>query len=302
MNTPATVNQSAHKSTHNSTHNCAQASLVTYKSLWGNTRSALEVSELAKQQGFSGLEAPFPNNEKDVSALKQALKAFELDFILEIPTTESYVPDRSASLEKHLNSISKNLEKTDKVRPQFITCLGGCDAWEIQKSVDFFAQAIELAARYELEISFETHRGRSLFTPWATVKIIEQLPQLKLTFDLSHWQVVCEGLQATEEKLIQQLASNAFHIHGRVGYDQGPQVPDPRQGIYQHALNTHLNWWQILWNKQIELGKSQLTVTPEFGPDGYQYRDLRGENDLVNLDEINHFMSEKIKSHFAQSF
>jgi hypothetical protein len=44
-----------------------------------------------------------------------------------------------------------------------------------------------------------------------------------------------------------EFARATKHIHARVGYAQGPQVPDPRAPEYQAALVAHERWWdQIL--------------------------------------------------------
>ncbi len=265
--------------------------LQCYKSMWGLSGDLDHIVKTAKEQGYEGIEGPIPETVSQRQYLSQLLKDYDLFYIAEIATTETYVPDRSISLKGHIEYLKEKLDHLTPLNPQFITCLGGCDAWSTMQSVDFFSHAIGLADDHDLIISFETHRGRSLFNPWKTLSIVNHIPSIKLTFDLSHWDVVCEGLQTTEEEIIQKLASNTHHIHGRVGYDQGPQVSDPRIGIYQQELERYATWWQWLWHAQRQQDYKVVTMTPEFGVDGYQYRSCDGNKTLVDLDEINLYMA-----------
>ena len=106
--------------------------------------------------------------------------------------------------------------------PMFITVIGGCDAWTLTQSVEFFGEAMEISKALGVRMSFETHRSRCLFNPWTTREILLQLPAMELTCDFSHWCVVCERLIDTEPEIIALCAERAHHIHARVGYDQGP--------------------------------------------------------------------------------
>lgn len=272
--------------------------LECYKSLWGATNRLLPAVDDAARDGFCGVEGPLPENHSLRIGFFEAIKSAKLKYIAEVATTGTYVPDRRISVEGHLDYLEKQLAVLAEVQPEFITCLGGCDAWPMDDSIRFFERAMELAGQYNLFICFETHRGRSLFNPWITQEIAKALPELTLTFDLSHWCVVCEGLQETEEQIIRSLACRVQHIHARVGYDQGPQVPQPFSGVYREDCQRHLRWWRWLWQSQQQRGYRASTVTPEFGPDGYEYRDPEGGSALVDLDAINRDMASLLRRSF----
>ena len=159
---------------------------------------------------------------------------------------------------------------------------------------------MELAKRSGVTLSFETHRSRSLFNPWVTQRIVEQLPDISLTVDFSHWCVVCERLIDTELDVIHAIADNVFHIHSRVGYEQGPQVPDPRAPEYTYALRAHQNWWQIIWQSQLKRQFKVTTMTPEFGPDGYLHETPFSQLPVANLWELNQWMAIEEKKHYAR--
>jgi len=274
--------------------------LYLFKTLWGFTGTYQEAIEQVLAAGMQGIEGPVPDSQKERDELGQLLAEHGLSYIAEITTAGSYVPDRNATLEHHLDSFESKLAASMALNPLFITCLGGCDAWPEMQSVEFFSKSMELARQAEITVSFETHRGRSLFNPWITQRVVEQIPEIRLTCDFSHWCVVCERLVDTEIDIIQQIAINAHHIHARVGYDQGPQVPNPAAPEYKPALKAHQNWWEILWQSQQERGYQVATMTPEFGPDGYLHEAPFTREPVANLWELNTWMAKEEREHFQR--
>ena len=274
--------------------------LQLFKTLWGHEGATELAIEQALAAGFSGLEGPAPENAVQASSMQRQLEESGLSYIAEITTAGSYVPERLASLQQHIDSFSMKLEHSMRLEPLFITCLGGCDAWREDDSIEFFSTAMELAKSAGIPVSFETHRSRSMFNPWVTQHIVEQLPQILLTVDFSHWCVVCERLMDTELDVIQAIAGNVQHIHARIGYEQGPQVPDPRAPEYEYALRAHQNWWQIIWRSQIQRQYKSTTMTAEFGPDGYLQAAPFSQKPVAELWDLNQWMATEECRHFAQ--
>ena len=273
--------------------------LKLFKTLWGFSGPYGNAIQEAIAAGMDGIEGPAPRNAQEGKALFAQLQDAQLDYIAEITTAGSYVPDRNASLQQHLDSLAEKLEASVRLAPRFVTCLGGCDAWPESKNLEFFVRAMDIAAEYDVSISFETHRGRAFFNPWVTQRLVEQLPQIKLTCDFSHWCVVCERLIDTELELIESLAPHAHHIHARVGYDQGPQVPHPAAPEYEPALHAHQRWWQLIWDAQRVAGYEVTTMTPEFGPDGYLHEQPFTRQPVADLWEINQWMAKEERRHFG---
>ncbi len=242
--------------------------LQLFKTMWGFEGDFEEACVQAKAAGFNGIEGRAPEDAQERSLWKTALEKHGLAYIAEIVTGGDYVPRRDAALEEHLHDVETALQNSLELSPLFATCIGGCDAWSEEESIRFFTEAMKLAERCGMIINFETHRSRSLFNPWTTRRILEALPQMQLTADISHWCVVCERQMDTELDTIAAIAPNVRHIHARVGYDQGPQVPHPGAPEYASALAAHQQCWEIFWEAQQARG-IQTTMTPEFGPDGY---------------------------------
>lgn len=272
--------------------------LNIFKTLWGATGSNTRSIEQLLDAGLQGLEGPAPPSAMARKEMQRSLVKNELKYIAEITTAGSYVPDRQATLEQHLSSFEQKLIDSIELNPLFITCLAGCDAWPEQQSIEFFQRAIELANQYDLHVSFETHRSRSLFNPWVTQRIVEQIPEILLTVDFSHWCVVCERLMDTEIDVIHAIADRVLHIHARIGYEQGPQVPDPRAAEYQYAVHAHQSWWEIIWKSQLNRNFETTTMTPEFGPDGYLHLLPHSQEPVADLWELNQWMANEERCHF----
>ncbi len=270
-----------------------------FKTIWGFEGDFETACAEAVEAGFDGIEGRAPEDAQTRAEWKAALEKHGLAYIAEIVTGGDYVPERHLSVEAHLDDVEKALKNSAELSPRFATCIGGCDAWSEIASLRFFTEAMALAERYGITISFETHRSRSLFTPWVTRRIVKALPQIALTADISHWCVVCERQMDSELDTITAIAPNVRHIHARVGYDQGPQVPHPAAPEYAYALEAHRQCWEIFWDAQRANGL-QTTMTPEFGPDGYLHTLPFTQAPVADLWEINRWMGKEERSHYKR--
>lgn len=279
--------------------------LQTFKTLWGYPHldeldSLRSACVLAKADGFDGVEGPIPAEAARAEYFADSLQQYELAYIAEICTAGSYVPDRRASVAQHLQDLQQQLDNLGPMQPLLVNCLGGCDAWSLEESLRFFNDALEIADRVGVRISFETHRGRSLYSPWVTEQLLAR-QSLPLTCDFSHWCVVCEGLSASEDALLQAVAEHAVHVHGRIGYDQGPQISDLDSALFKDDIARHWQWWQWIWTAQRQRQLSISTFTPEFGPDGYQQRVPQTGEPVGDLRDFNRRMAAMAREQFCRA-
>lgn len=273
--------------------------LDLFKTLWGHAGSLAEAAGMARAAGFAGLEATLPTEAARRRELAAVLRDHELAYIGEVYTGGWYVPDRRATPERHLADVGQALAAADALAPRFVTCIGGCDAWPLDTSLGFFEAALRLAEGAGHRLLFETHRSRILFNPWVTVEVLKRLPELALTCDFSHWCVVCERALDDETEAIDRVIDHARHIHARVGYDQGPQVPHPAAPEYAGWLASHQRLWQRIWQRQQERGEPATTMTPEFGPDGYLHELPYTRMPVADLWQVNAWMGATEREHFA---
>ena len=270
--------------------------LQLYKTLWGHQGALAAAADQALASGCIGLEGNADRLPRD--ELREVLQSRGLAYIQEIVTAGNYVPRRHDTVQEHLADVEHQLRLGQSLQPQFVTIIGGCDAWSLEQSVHFFGEAQELAARMGIVCSFETHRSRSLFNPWITLAVLERLPELKLTCDFSHWVVVLERQLDDDWDAVREVAKHAHHIHARVGYDQGPQVPHPAAPEYASALASHQRCWETIWSQQFALGRACSTMTPEFGPDGYLHTLPYTRQPVADLEQINAWMAHTERQHF----
>lgn len=280
--------------------------LQLYRTLWGAGVDYRLIAEEARQAGFDGLEGGLPAAANACTELLAALRETGLKYIGEICTGGHsgawWIPLRSASLADHLRSFEEGLQaySSSEVKVEFINCMGGLDAWPIATSVEFFARASALATAYGMTVNFETHRARSLFSPWATLAIVRELPEIRLTCDLSHWCVVAERLIDEETEALSAVYPRTHHVQCRVGYAQGPQVPDPAAPAYRPALEAHQRWWAEIWSAQRAQGHTTTTMTPEFGPDGYLQTNPVTGRPVADLWQVNRWMANTEREHFKR--
>lgn len=273
--------------------------LLIFRSLWTNGFSLPEALDDVASGRFDGLEGPIPSELPKRREFIARLKEADIPFVAEIVTGGNYVPvERTPAA--HLDAFARQLDLAASAKPRFATVLFGCDAWGVGATVECLGRALDLAAERDLPASFETHRSRPTFNPWVTAELLRQLPALELTCDFSHWCCVCERLVLDDEpELLAFIAARARHIHGRVGYAQGPQVPHPAAPEYRTELLAHERWWNAIFDAQVESGREELTLTPEFGPDGYLHAEPFFGREAANLDEVNRWMATRQRERFA---
>ncbi|NJR12824.1 sugar phosphate isomerase/epimerase [bacterium] len=194
--------------------------LKCVRHLWGVEDSSEATFLKIQQKGYAGIEAPLPITG-EAERFQGRLHDFGFFYIPQIFT-------QGRSVDQHLESFAQQVEACTAFKPVFINAHSGRDAWTEAESSRFFVQALEIEAQMGVTVAHETHRGRILYNPWVTSRLLTQFPTLKLCGDFSHWVCVCERLLDTETEIIQQAAEQCLHVHARVGYEEGPQVPDPR--------------------------------------------------------------------------
>lgn len=274
--------------------------LKIFKTLWGCDLSIEQAVDQALNAGFQGIEGRAPQEAREQARWASLFEQACLDYVAEVVTGGDYVPHPSATPEQHLADLKSGLENSMALNPKFATCITGYDAWPESESIDFFKAAIALAQTYGLPINFETHRSRSLFNPWVTQRIAQAIPEMRLTLDISHWCVVCERLMDSEIAVLESFLHQVKHVHARVGYDQGPQVPHPGAPEYSAALLSHQTIWARVWQLQEQGGQACTSMTPEFGPDGYLHQLPFTQAPVADLWEINQWMAEAERAHFQR--
>lgn len=111
---------------------------------------------------------------------------------------------------------------------------------------------------------------------------------------------VCESHLEDQEEAIELAIQRAIHIHGRIGFPEGPQVPHPASPYFEKELGLFLGWWERMFAAQAQAVTERATFTAEFGPPGYMPTDPFTNKPVSDLWEVNEWMTEHLKKHFEQ--
>jgi sugar phosphate isomerase/epimerase len=230
--------------------------LLIFRALWGMTGTLPEQLEQVAQAGYDGFElwpSQWSESRTDMLALAQQ---FGLRMIVGAPLQSKA-------------EIAPTLNKLAEFMPERINLHSGQDNMGRDAGCAFFEEALRVQETIGVPVGHETHRGRLLFTPWETAFYLTQFDGLRLTADYSHWVNVCERLPLDEAGSLALANQRCVHIHGRVGYEQGPQVPDPSAPEYATQLAWHEAQWTQIRDSHRQNGRQTLTFTPEYGPPDY---------------------------------
>lgn len=74
-------------------------------------------------------------------------------------------------------------------------------------------------------------------------------PDLKLCADLSHFSCVAESnpYEGEINKVVAALTPAVRHVHARVGFEEGPQIPDPRTPTWSSYMEGYKVWWKGIY-------------------------------------------------------
>jgi sugar phosphate isomerase/epimerase len=203
-----------------------------------------------------------------------------------------------ADYTKHYDLYAAWLEKIKIFPCAKINSQTGKDFFSVEQNSALIALATQMGTQTGVQIVHETHRNKFSFAAHITRHYLEQMPDLKLTLDISHWICVAESFLEDQQETVQLAIDRTEHVHARVGYPCGPQIPDPRVPEWQHALNTHLTWWdKIAERKKKE--NTLLTISPEFGPHPYMVHIPGTSTPIANQWDVNIFMMDLLKKRYS---
>jgi len=191
-------------------------------------------------------------------------------------------PPQGRSVAAHIAVFAaqvREVAQSPALRPLLLAVSGqsGRDYFDESEADAFLAAADALAAELGVRVQHETHRHRLLFSPWAARAAVARRPALRLIADLSHYLCVCEAPceDADLAEAVAELLPRVSHTHARVGYEEGPQVPDVTDARWARHVEGHAKWWAAIMRAHCARGEALCTVTPEFlpfpyGPPGFE--------------------------------
>lgn len=261
--------------------------LAFHKSFWEADCS--DVSHLetlldtVQHEGYQGTELFLPFYDIDPDTTLAQHRSRDLTIIAGI-ATQGLTP------KGHITSLEQQVARALYYEPITINCHTGRDIFSFEDNVTIFKRAMALEAEYGVPLVHETHRTRPTFSTLMTEQLLQALPDLKLNLDISHWMVVHESDLSDQVERVSALVAQAWHVHARVGFEEGPQVSDPTSPLWLDHLHNHIAWWQKVVDAAKRRGQKTLTITPEFGPFPYAHVNPVTGKPLTNIWQANLFM------------
>jgi len=313
--------------------------LEQYRTLWGNIdiadgqparsphRTFEEIIPELARLGYDGIEIPFKmilyiGKDKFKSVLKQhGLKCNIMIFTDNVVVpgagilwggpypgftapSEGGERDKDKLVATHLKVFKEQVEAAQEFNPTVIVSHSLKDYFTFQMAESFFTEALRWEEEKGYFVCHETHRKRFLHSPWVAREFLPKFPKMKITADLSHWINVAEtdtqDLDLTQ--VIEDIAPQVYHTHCRVGYDHGPQVPDPRAKEWLPYMEGHERWWDAIWKAQMARGQKVSTMIAEHGPPNYQPTLPHSREPVAHIWDVNHWVHLRRQIRFAELF
>ena len=261
---------------------------------WGFDGTMDVYCDKVKKAGYDGIEIWWPMEKKDQDELFAALKKYNLEVGFLCAGHQSDY-NENLQLFKQMTeaAATNNIQK-----PLYINCHSGKDFFSFDQSKTFIDHTLQLSKQTGIPIYHETHRSRILFAAPVAKHYMEKIPELRITFDVSHWCNVSETLLQDQPETLALAIERADHIHARIGHAEGPQVNDPRAPEWEAALNAHLAWWDAIVSRKKKAGE-RLTILTEFGPADYMPTMPYTRQPLADQWGINVYMMKLLRKRYT---
>jgi len=258
---------------------------------WGFENLAFEDFIIKiKEAGFDGVDTWIPEQSRERKNFLRLLNEYRLPVVCHQHQAKgNNIIEFCRSFEYYLNLCME-------CGPILINSHSGRDHFNINDQLRVIDVANEFSVKNNIRVVHETHRGRIGFSPYNAKELFELRPEMKVTADLSHWVCVTESYLQHCTDIVNETITRTEHIHARVGYPEGPQVPDPRAAEWQEATSIFLDWWiRILDHKRMR-GEKTFTITPEFGPPPYMLTVPSTKQPIADQFELNCFIKDRIRN------
>lgn len=261
---------------------------------WGFEGSLDSYCAKVKTAGYDGIEIWWPMEKPDQDELFSVLKKYGLEVGFLCGAGQDKYQEHLAYFKQMTQGAATNTVQ----KPLYLNCHSGRDYFTFEENKAFIDHTTQLTQKTGVPIYHETHRSRILFAAPVARQYMQQIPELRLTFDVSHWCNVSESLLHDQPETLALAIERAGHIHARIGHPEGPQVNDPRAPEWDAAVKAHLGWWDQIVKRKKEAGE-RLTILTEFGPADYMPSMPYTRQPLADQWGINVYMMELLRKRYA---
>ncbi|MFF2494167.1 hypothetical protein [Agromyces sp. NPDC058064] len=257
---------------------------------WGSGLEPRELPTAAAANGYDGVELWWPDGRREQAELADAAATAGGALALLVTSPAGDPHAHADEIEAQLVEIGRSGLAVDHV-----TLHLGRDHWGLDVHHELAGRVVDWRRRLGNGILVELHRGRMLHSAHHSLALLAEHPELRVTFDVSHWIVVAESMLDDQAAAVELAIERADHIHARIGHPQGPQVTSPETADGA-IVERHFAWWERIVTRIRNEGR-RPSLLAEFGPVPYApaRRDGRAVVDPV---VSNRWMMQEIRRSF----
>jgi len=252
------------------------AGLRVYQSLWATEQRRPGAPELPVAERFDAVkEAGYDGLALDLGAL---------DLAAARNCVREYVRTGLSGLltafPTSIEALRPALHLAKDIGAPFVIVVGQVMPLAVHDMIALVQQWLRLAAEESMPIQFETHRNCITNDLFATLQVLQAVPEMRLSADLSHYVVDREMMQpitAQMQNYVVRVLERSDSFQGRIATRNQIQVPI---AFPQHRdwLETFLDWWREgfrLW--RMRASAQDLVFLCELGPPNYAITDAHGD-------------------------
>jgi len=264
--------------------------------LWGHEHlEYLVFLDKMKDAGYDGFDTWIPGDENEKKVLFDYLQKNEMYIVTHQHQAEG------KDFNEFKISFKKQLQQCAESNPILINSHTGRDYFSFEQNLELIDVAQEFSHKTGITIAHETHRGRLGYSPQMLSEFFMTRNDFSITADFSHWVCVTESMLENFSEIVEEAILRSKHIHARIGFEEGPQVPDPRAPEWNYVLDIFLGWWDKIISTNLEGGCKLMPITTEFGPKPYMPTIPFSKLPVADQFDINCFMKDLLKARYASS-
>jgi hypothetical protein len=179
-----------------------------------------------------------------------------------------------------IEALRPALHLAKDIGAPYVIVIGQVMPLAVQDMIPVVRAWLQISAEEGVPIQFETHRNCITNDMFSTLLLLDAVPQMRLSADLSHYVVDREMMQpinAEIQNYVLRLLERSDSFQGRIATRSQIQVPIafPQHRVW---LETFLGWWR----EGIRLWRSRNTAADlaficELGPPNYAITDANGD-------------------------
>ena len=181
---------------------------------------------------------------------------------------------------RKMNEMKPLLEFAQQFNPSKVNTIGQVMPVGVAGAIPIIYRWLQEADDMGIKLLFETHRDGILNDLFYTLEVIDNIPELELTGDLSHFVVDREfsvPISRRDQSFINRILERTDCFQGRIACREQVQIQiDFPQ--HQEWVNIFKDWWKQgmrLWRERNDANATCIFLC-ELGPPSYAMTDANG--------------------------